>query len=61
MCKCKHNDGAPCSVLFCHDLLLEKRLQYLDLTSSEKDIAILTKIALGAHMSADTEKQKKST
>ncbi|KAI0221830.1 hypothetical protein LSAT2_026918, partial [Lamellibrachia satsuma] len=30
------------------------------LSSTEKDIAILAKIACGAHMSADTEKQKKS-
>ena len=58
ICKCKHNDGVPCSTLFCRDLLMETRLQYIDLSSTEKDIAILAKIACGAHMSADTENRR---
>ncbi|KAI0213765.1 hypothetical protein LSAT2_001164 [Lamellibrachia satsuma] len=26
ICKCKYNDGVPCSTLFCRDLLMETRL-----------------------------------
>lgn len=33
------------------------RLQYLELSAFEKDIAILAKIACGAHMLAETEKR----
>ena len=60
-CKCKHNAGTPCSTQFCYDLLLETRLQYVELSSAEKDIVILAKVACGAHMAAETEKKRKQT
>ena len=58
-CKCKHNAGTPCSKQFCYDLILETRLQYLELSSAEKDIAILAKVACGAHMSAETRRENR--
>ena len=51
-CKCKYNK--VCSTLFHRETLQMMHLSYLDLTREELDIAVLSKLSCGMHLSTST-------
>ena len=58
-CSCKLNDGQSCHTRFSSDELAGVRLQFLDLTRSELDIAVLAKLSCGIHLSSLTSSSRK--
>ena len=49
-CSCKLNDGQSCHTRFSSAELADVRLQFLDLTRAELDIAVLAKLSCGIHL-----------
>ncbi|XP_035270854.1 uncharacterized protein LOC118225889 [Anguilla anguilla] len=58
-CCCKLNEGKPCHTRFPKEELLDVRLQYLNLSREELDIAILSKLSCGMHLSDTTSRSRK--
>ena len=59
MCKCQHNKGTPCCTAFHPEALQMMRLGYLELSRDELDIAVLSKLSSGMHLTASTAKSRK--
>ena len=58
-CSCKLNDGQSCHTRFSSAELSDVRLQFLDLTRAELDIAVLAKLSCGIHLSSMTSSSRK--
>ena len=59
-CSCKYNKGKPCFSRYARPELMEFRSQYKALNKKELDIAILSKIQTGMHLSPMTCQKKKA-
>ena len=57
-CICTDN---PCHLKFSPEDIEQCRLQYLALTTEQRDIALLAKIEVGIHMESQTRKYKKKS
>ncbi|KAK3793456.1 hypothetical protein RRG08_061423 [Elysia crispata] len=58
-CTCKHYEGKPCYLQFSAEEVTRARLDFMELTKEEKDIAITSHLSSCMHRDATTSRSKK--